>query len=235
MLAGIGSASAADMPPPRRPAPTPVVVPEVYTWSGCYIGGHFGAVWAHEKYVDPLAAPPDDQLGSHSASRIAGGGQFGCDYQAGNWVFGAQGAFTFVDPKVVDHFALGDFLGTETRWLATATGRIGYAWHPRWMTYVKGGGAWLRHHETITDGVTGLLEGTADVTRSGWTVGGGGEYLIAQNWSLYAEYNYLNFGRRSVAFTNLEVPPIPPTFPLNIQQDVHQAVVGLSYRFVVPR
>jgi outer membrane immunogenic protein len=34
--------------------------------------------------------------------------------------------------------------------------------------------------------------GSASTTRAGWTVGGGAEYAIAQNWSLKAEYLYFN-------------------------------------------
>ena len=34
-----------------------------------------------------------------------------------------------------------------------------------------------------------------------------------------------------VTFTNLEIPPVPPTFPLNIRQNVQTAIVGINYRF----
>jgi outer membrane immunogenic protein len=31
-------------------------------------------------------------------------------------------------------------------------------------------------------------------TRNGWTVGGGIEYAVTDNWSVRAEYRYSNFG-----------------------------------------
>jgi outer membrane immunogenic protein len=37
--------------------------------------------------------------------------------------------------------------------------------------------------------------------RSGWAVGGGVEWMFAPSWSVFCEYNYMDFGRRNVAFT----------------------------------
>src|SRR5262245_58299456 len=84
----IAPASAADLPVKApRVAPAPVV-----TWTGCYIGGNGGYGWARKEYVDPLDVPPAN-LGSHDAKGGVGGGQVGCDYQTGAWVFGVQGMF----------------------------------------------------------------------------------------------------------------------------------------------
>jgi len=32
---------------------------------------------------------------------------------------------------------------------------------------------------------------------SGWTIGGGLEYLFTPNWSAFVEYNYMDFGSKS--------------------------------------
>jgi hypothetical protein len=37
--------------------------------------------------------------------------------------------------------------------------------------------------------------------RTGWTVGGGAEWMFAPHWSVFAEYNFMGFGTRSEAFT----------------------------------
>src|SRR5947209_581470 len=88
---GIGlalPAFAADMP---VKAPLKAPPPVVLSWTGCYLGGNFGGGWADKHYTDPLALPPAFDLGSHTAEGMVGGGQVGCDYQTGPWVFGAQG------------------------------------------------------------------------------------------------------------------------------------------------
>jgi opacity protein-like surface antigen len=41
---------------------------------------------------------------------------------------------------------------------------------------------------------TKLEEATSD-TRSGWTIGGGGEYTFTKHLFAFVEYSYLRFGR----------------------------------------
>ena len=80
--------------------------------------------------------------------------------------------------------------------LASVTGRVGYGWD-RFLGYVKGGGAWERDDYTIT-----ILPASrpASATRSGWTVGIGGEYAFTNWLSGFVEYNYYDFGKRSLTF-----------------------------------
>jgi outer membrane immunogenic protein len=222
-IAAAAPASAADLAP-RMPTKAPPLIAPPVAWTGCYIGANIGGGWAHKHYTDPVPVPPVD-LGSHTADGVVGGGQIGCDYQAGAWVFGVQGMFDGADLQA-EHLALGDFYATRIPWFATATARIGYTLQPNLLAYVKGGGAWVRDRETKTDLVTGLVEGTADVTRSGWTVGGGLEYLFWSNWSVFVEYNYMDFGTHR---TILAVPEAP--FPLDIRQNMSAVLVGLNYRF----
>lgn len=221
-------AIAADMPV-RMPIKAPVVVP-VVTWTGCYIGGNVGGGWATKEYTDPFPVPPDPAaLGQHGADGFVGGGQVGCDYQFGHWVIGAQGMFEASDVKG-QHSSV-DVFTTRIPWFATATARLGYTLDPAFLVYVKGGGAWVRDEERIFDVVTRLLEGTADVTRTGWTVGFGGEWQFAPRWSLFAEFNYMDFGKERTFFTPI---PAGPAFPLDIRQTVQSALVGINFRFGAP-
>src|ERR671930_460 len=91
-----GSASAADLRPrPAAPYQPPPPAP-VFSWSGCYIGANIGGGWADKSFNDAaglVTGVPGADLGTHTASGVIGGGQIGCDYQAGVWVFGVQGMF----------------------------------------------------------------------------------------------------------------------------------------------
>ena len=80
--------------------------------------------------------------------------------------------------------------------LASVTGRLGYAWD-RFLGYVKGGGAWENDDHFFTDAIN---TGTASLTRSGWTVGIGGEYAFTNFVSGFVEYDYYDFGDRDVLF-----------------------------------
>jgi opacity protein-like surface antigen len=97
----------------------------------------------------------------------------------------------------------------DTKWTATAVSTIGIA-HDRWLVYGKAGIAWA--HTDFTDNWTvtpvpgfpnvnsvfgGL--GNENNNRAGWTVGTGIEWAIWNNWSVKAEYDYLDFGTRTVA------------------------------------
>lgn len=228
-------AFAADMPakaPVARPAPAPVA-----NWTGCYIGGNIGYGWAPTKWNDNGI-----EFASHTVDGIVGGGQVGCDYQVDRWVFGIQGMFDgagmkgssanlFLDPAggVVDE--------SKITWFATLTGRLGYTVEPRTLLYVKGGIAWVHSkfneccQPTVLflDEIGALLDGTASVTRTGWTVGGGLEHMFAPNWSAFIEYNYIGLGTDTVTFSPINNAPGP--FNYHIEQNVHTVLVGLNYRF----
>jgi len=221
MLAG--PAIAADLPTKAPVYKAPVVGPLV-TWTGCYLGGNIGGGWASKDYSAPTSGT---SFGSHTASGFVGGGQLGCDYQAGSWLFGIQGMFDWSNMRG-DHFnQIAETESTRISWFSTLTGRIGYAVQPATLLYVKGGAAWVRdkHAETFA----GALTGSAEVTRRGWTVGGGLEYLFAPNWSLFAEYDFMAFGHDTVFFA------VPSTgFRWRIEQDVQVVLVGINYRFGGP-
>ena len=200
---GTGIASAADLPAmPYTKAPPLQSVP--ITWSGCYLGGNIGAGWdrfnAGEVGFAGVATPFVD-YGPNTGSSFIGGGQIGCDYQfASNWVIGIQGKAEFGNinssnlvaafPGVTAVFKLKN---TET-----LTGRLGYTLAPTVLAYVKGGAAWSNAWAAASTAF-GLGE-TANFSMTGYTVGGGAEWMFAPGWSVFGEYNYLDFGTKNVNF-----------------------------------
>jgi outer membrane immunogenic protein len=230
-------AIAADMPvkAPRVAAPVPY-----FNWTGCYLGAHVGGAWGRKDFGDPTGvnfAPPGETVDVRVSGWI-GGAQLGCDYQiAANWVIGAEVDFSFADLKgsAADPFFEGKNLEARTRWLATATGRIGYAMD-RTLIYVKGGGAWARDQYDLRADpfviIPGLLEfpgGTASAkeTRAGWTVGFGLERAIWDNWSVKFEFDHYELGTRRVTLLD----PVNGTQDADIKQRIDAAKIGLNYRF----
>lgn len=218
-LAGLGSASAADMAvKAARPMPAPVMV---YNWTGCYIGGNVGGLWVDTDWTTSTGA----DSGGHTASGVTAGGQIGCNYQTGPWVFGVEGMFNWADADGSHVSPAGLTQTTNTNWLANVTARTGYAFD-RSLIYVKGGGAWIDQSNTATT-VGGTLFDTGDHTRSGWTVGAGYEYAFAPNWSAKIEYNYMDFGNKSPAFC----PAAGACGTFNVDQTAQVALFGVNYRF----
>ena len=76
--------------------------------------------------------------------------------------------------------------------LATATGRLGYAWD-RVLLYAKGGGAWVAGNSpTISvGGAPATFASVGNTNGFGYTAGFGLEWAFANNWSVRAEYDYI--------------------------------------------
>jgi outer membrane immunogenic protein len=65
-------------------------------------------------------------------------------------------------------------------------------------------------------------------SRFGWTVGAGIEYAFTPNWSIAAQYNFIDLRDRDVTFAG-SVAPFP--FGARADQELHLATVRLNYRF----
>jgi outer membrane immunogenic protein len=228
------AAQAADIPA-RAPAPVytkaPVAAIAAVGWNGCYVGGNVGYGASRVSVFDPTLLIDD---GSHTARGWVGGGQAGCDFQTGPWVFGIQGMFDWSGIRGENlQPLLGATNTTRIPWFGTVTGRIGYAVQPNALLYAKGGVAWVRDRFAGVSNIApfvGVTFATADTTRTGWTIGGGLEYMLAPSWSVFAEYNYIGLGTNRVTFAT--VPPFAAgTFPIDIKQDVQFVAVGVNYRF----
>jgi len=218
-MTGVGSASAADM---KLKAP-PVAPPPVFSWTGCYIGANFGG-----KIVDPrgtvttqpvtaggLTIPGVpfslDDGGQYGTLIGIGGGQLGCNYQAGTWVFGIEGDIDVQDYAVTRRvgppdllpgtlLVTGDSFDLRSRWEASVRGRLGYALD-RLLIYATGGVGFfdLQVNSNWIPVVVGgtLFPGTFASERKtliGPTVGGGVEYAVLQNVSLGLEGRYSWYG-----------------------------------------
>jgi outer membrane immunogenic protein len=117
--------------------------------------------------------------------------------------------------------------------LSFVTGRVGYAWD-RFLGYVKGGGAWERDEYAVTgDSGGGSILATGSETRSGWTVGIGGEYAFTNNLTGFIEYDWYRFGTRTVNFALISQGG-PPSVPIDIKEHKSVLKVGLNWKFGGP-
>lgn len=235
-------ASAADMPLAMPYAP---LAPPLYSWTACYGGFNIGGGAARKNFtdVDGFFIAPGGDLGSHTAKGVVGGGQFGCDYQAGMFVFGAQGLFdasgmkgsNFLPnpvPVVGPPFLLAATSNSFVQWFATATARAGVLAAPTLLLYAKGGGAWAHdvYNTQVFNGALPFANGSA--TPSGWTAGLGLEWaFFGGNFTAFAEYDYASFGATRVNYTVATASGL--TFPLDVKQSVNLFLFGINYRFGV--
>src|SRR5262249_18764994 len=150
-------------------------------WTGCYLGGQVGGSWGRKQ----LATIEDIGVSSLAAD-IGGfmpGGQVGCSYQfAGHGGVGGPGGLARATPNGASAPLLangdGAALSAKTNWLASVTGRLGYAWDV-WLLYVDGGIAWARDRYEVGGTVAGAnFDFTGNETRTGWTAGVGIGFLF---------------------------------------------------------
>jgi outer membrane immunogenic protein len=182
----MGSANAADMP--RRnamPAKAPVYEAP-YNWTGFYVGINGGGAFGRSDWSNALGTNGFDLSG------VVIGGTLGYNYQMGQAVFGLEGDgdWSNIRGSTTGGVCTGTSCETKNSWLATARGRLGYA-YGRFMPYVTGGAAF----GDIKATAAGI--GSQTTTRAGWTGGGGLEAAIAGPWTAKVEYLYVDLGKGS--------------------------------------
>lgn len=225
---------AADLPA-RGPLKAPAFAP--YDWTGVYVGGHIGGGWINQSatFLATDGAPLDPAGTSYGTnhSGFLGGAQIGYNYQIQSVVLGigADIAWTNSSADTVTDGALvpGSIIHTQgkTEWLATLTGRLGYAWN-NWLVYGKAGAAWA--HEVyggyaVVAGVPTTYNNESS-TRTGWTVGTGVEWAFAPKWSIFVEYDYLDFGTKNI---NLNAPGVTSNY--DVKTRINVAKLGVNLRF----
>jgi outer membrane immunogenic protein len=226
LIAASLTAVAADLP--ARPdywAPV-MVAPPVNQWTGCYVGASVGAAWGGGKIENMTGA------GSLTPSNngFVAGGQIGCDWQEGAWVFGIRNLGDWSNLNKKGGIAGGTFngfsLGTKNNWVDLLTGRVGYSMGPIWLLYFQVGGAWHNSDVQLFN-IDGTQVGEVSKTRTGWTVGVGSEYKFAPNWSVFLEYNYADFGTNPVSIAVSGVG----NFSGNVNTNAHMLLTGVNWRF----
>jgi outer membrane immunogenic protein len=236
-LVGLGQiASAADLPVKAPVYKAPVVVP--YNWSGFYVGLNGGYGWGSDDRADVSGGGFWTLSGNGQGQNITPvggifGGHIGYNWQVNaNWVFGVELSGDWASLKKTDasiYFPTTDSWQSEVNSLMTATGRIGYA-VGNWLPYIKGGYAGANLKSSMFDNVGHVL--SEEQWRNGWTVGAGLEYAVSQNWTVGAEYDYLDLGSRTWAgFTNFIVMPGGISELIRDKLTINAVLGRISYKF----
>lgn len=171
----------------------------------------------------PVPVGGDLSTNCGRGSSFIGGAQVGYNFQSGAWVFGleADGAWQELINRSFTRFGANGanpmggiandtaYLRSEMNALGTFRGRIGYA-PSNWLIYATGGLAFgdVKNSvfEILSPGNACLTpadcrRSTNEGVRAGWAVGAGAEWLFAPNWSIGAEYLYVDLGRTTITAT----------------------------------
>ena len=186
-LASAAPATAADMPQPQQYPPRAAIpMAPAYNWSGFYAGamGGYGQSSSASASLNGVTV-------STSTTSLKGGfagGTLGYNFVTGPVLFGveADGAWSGIGYSA----SVGSLIASDKiKAFGSVTGRVGVPLDA-FLFYGKGGYA-IADNE-ISASQNGL---TASISRvhSGWTIGGGFEYLFLPNWSAKVEYMYVDY------------------------------------------
>lgn len=248
-----GSAFAADMGMPTK-APAPAPIPYA-GWQGFYIGGAIGAARLNTTASETNAVATDGVSGLQSGVCSSGEGfgtndqslgscstgttgftagvQVGYDWQSRYFVYGVVADWTWTGLK---HSVTNNsqtclpFFQAKVDWLASFRGRMGLAVDDT-LVYVTGGLALADLKSNV-----GLANAGDDLTfknslnkvQAGWVAGAGVEHKLNQNWSVFGEFLYYDFGHKSS--TGCSTTGFA-CYTTEFTHEIMQGKVGLNYRF----
>jgi outer membrane immunogenic protein len=238
------AAKAADMP---TYAPPPMVeVAPAFSWDGFYVGLFAGYGWGDvdttELFNTPFLIYYNGTGAPYSLDNndgFFGGAQIGYNWQWDWLVLGVEGEIGYldlggsrVDPNSLA-FAAGDTVSKfDSDFYASLTAKAGIAAN-NFLIYAKGGVAWLSGDGSTVDACNvfpcggGLINATGGETMTGWTLGAGVEYAFSNNWSVKAEYMYMDFGDFNVG----GVSNGGLYFNQTMDVTANTLKVGVNYRF----
>ncbi|MHB8884788.1 MAG: outer membrane protein [Methylovirgula sp.] len=197
IFGAMGAASAADLPNTKAP-PAYMPPPPMFTWTGLYVGAQGGYMWGNASAIG---------YGLYGA---VGGAHVGYNYQMGQFVAGLEG-----EVNGASYSGSTAFFGSRENIDGSIRGRLGVAWN-RALLYATGGAAFA--------GIDNSYFGTMiSHSRVGWTLGGGVEYALTDNWSVGIEYRYSDYGHYMDS---------PVTGTAYYNHDTDNRILGrVSYKF----
>lgn len=227
-------------------------------WTGFYVGGYAGDTMGRAAANTSTLNPPQYYFANNSVAAISttgtqrvksngfnGGGTFGYNHQAGRFFVGGEIDF---GTHRINKSASGtatypccaptSFTITQSvksNWIMTARPRVGVALKNA-LLYATGGVAVtnIKYDGKFTDTFSPATEsGSFKKTKTGWTVGAGIEFKIAEKWSVKGDYLFSQFKRDSIESTNLNIGTAVPFQPFTHSTDlkIHSLRFGINYRF----
>jgi outer membrane immunogenic protein len=207
-----GSALAADLPSRKAPVAPPPPPPPM--WTGFYAGLNLGGGWSggngnsNAYNLDGLNGGITNNIGANGNSGgVIGGAQIGYNYQINSLGLGGMGVLIGAEAdfqgtsmgssgggsrygylintanngttRYVPGWVGG---GSSIPWFGTVRGRLGLTVMPTLLIYGTGGFAYADVQRN------GGNQNSA--TQTGWTAGGGAEWMFMPNWSAKVEYLY---------------------------------------------
>lgn len=241
-------------------AGSPAALSAQSAWTGWYLGVNAGYGTGKSDVTSTISDPslsyfPSQDLpaavsasGSDSVKPkgAIGGITFGYNTQSGNTVYGfevdADASGLKGDRSVTTPYPGYPFLSytvaqsTKATYLATFRGRIGYAsGRNLWFGTAGLAVTSLKLEDAFSDTQGPAAESQSkSKSKAGWTLGGGYEFDMQNQWSFKVELLYADFGKVDVAggpFTDGGTPNPNVTYSHSANLKTEMLRFGFNYRF----
>jgi len=206
-------------PPFETKAPPP-------HWTSFYFGAHGGFAWGDTDFRAVTGSSPAS-FGSLSPQGWLGGVQAGYSYEFGNKVvlgFETDFSYAGIDGTAASAGGSALLVESQTEWLGTLRGRIGYA-VDKFLPYATGGLAIARNRSHPIG--PGGERSHDDMTATGWVAGVGAEYALTDYLTWKAEVLHADFGKSSYL---ARFPSAGSTIDTEERTTVDSVRFGLNYR-----
>jgi outer membrane immunogenic protein len=203
-------------------------------------------------------------------SGLVGGVEAGYNWQWSNWLLGVEADFSLAGMNgrasgtsfLTTAFTQTTTAEQSTDWYGTVRGRVGWLATPNLLLFGTGGFAYGRVRDSAdytTSATPGLflstgpggisvvcspgvacMVGSSSAIKTGWTAGGGVEWLLDQHWSAKIEYQFVDLGIETARITAVAVctvaicgtsAPTPSSFNAAFRDSFNVVRLGLNYRF----
>ncbi len=226
-LAITNDVMAADLGGPRGSMKdSPPLTAPTLLWSGLYAGAQTGYMWGGARHSFEQGGLLGGPFPANSdPDGFIFGGHVGYNLQRGSIVYGIEADIEFGDVSGSYTDLTGDTStgSAEMNWQGSLRARVGVI-HNGALFYATAG--WAFGDFDFKGGPAFLICCGYSDTVSGWTVGGGAEWMIAKNLSARIEYRYTDFGSSSGGLA-----PFFPEVSMPVDLTMHAIRGGASYRF----
>ena len=226
----LGTALAANAGGYTTPVVEPIVAPIIDAapadWQGGYAGLTLGYAFSGDDEVGIDQPPRGFGAGTPDELTLSGanaGLRVGYRWQRDRWVFGPELGYEGGDIKD-DFNTEGYEAESKIKNVLALRFKTGYVLNNGVMVYGIIGAARAKiDYKVQGDGEHGPIDLNDDYSENGYIVGLGAEKMLTERLSLTGEYEYANFGKKTLADANDVATRATPKY--------HNVKVGLNFKF----
>ncbi|MBC9246220.1 porin family protein [Paracoccus sp. 11-3] len=240
MMAPAAQAGGYVAPVQEAPVVVAPIAEPVSDWAGGYAGGWIGYAFGADDevgfdlYEDSNLIGRQNDITNLDVSGLNGGLHLGYRWQRGSWVFGPELTIEGGDISdeqggsgIVDGDAVSIALESKVNYIAGVQMKAGLVVNPKTMVYGTAGYVHGDFDYILSGSTNGEDESaTEGYTANGYSLGAGVERKLNERWSMFAEWQYRNFGKTDVTFSDDNVDLVTRATP-----EHHNLKLGVNFAF----